>query len=177
MVLHIKKFIPFLLLCLGILVLSGCAAAPSTQTVAPSVDQTNFPWAIELNRWEVASDLNGSQSVMEYNGDSTSIQLNEKPSDGNTFLLVELTVKKQIAGSSTFKWEYLSVKDETGSHYSRMQNDTFLESYNFPRLKSTDLTFGENKGFICFEIPQDTASDTITLVYESPDETIELPLQ
>lgn len=149
----------------------------TTQAPAPTVDQSGFAWSIVVKKWEVSADLSGSQAAQQYNGDVTQIKYNEKPSDGNTFLLVDLIVTKQVAGASTFSWKNLSVRDSAGNLYARMENDTFLTNFNFPRLKSTDLTLGENKGFICFEIPTAAAKDPLSLVYAAADETVELPLQ
>lgn len=134
-------------------------------------------WTIMLEKWEIADDLKGTESALQYNGDITEIQINESPSDGNTFLLVELTIEKQKSGASSFVWKDLFVLDEQGKTYFRHPNDTFLENYNFPRIKSTDLTIGKNKGFICFEIPKSITNDKLFLVYESPEGVVQIPLK
>ncbi len=179
--LSVKRSI-FSTLCLIIclFIMSGCQSKPQaavTQAVPTTIDQSGLPWSIIVVKWEVTNDLSGSQAAQQYNGDVVQIQYNEKPSDGKSFLLLDLSVTKQVAGASTFSWKNLYVKDSSGNHYARMENDTFLENYNFPRLKSTDLTLGENKGFACFEIPVDSAKGGLSLVYESTDESLELPLQ
>ena len=68
-----------------------------------------------LEKWEIANDLKGTESALQYNGDITEIQINESPSDGNTFLLVELTIEKQKSGASSFVWKDLFVLDEEGN--------------------------------------------------------------
>jgi hypothetical protein len=151
-----KKLISLsFILMVSLSILVGCQTKPTvTETTVQTVmDQSGLPWKIEVNKWEVTDDLSGSQAAQQYNGDVVQIQYNEKPSDGMSFLLVELTVTKQVAGALSFSWKNVSIKDSTGGRYARMANDTFLENYNFPRIKSTDLTLGENKGFACFEIP------------------------
>ena len=141
------------------------------------VEQNDISWQVVLNNWEIATDLRGTQLIQQYNGDVTQIQYQEVPSEGHTFLLVSLTIEKQVPGPATFKWEELTIIDENGAAYARHPNDTFLSNYNFPRIKSTDLTFGKEEGFICFEIPLDVSAGKLTLTYTSHDERVQIPLQ
>jgi hypothetical protein len=157
-------------------VTSLLVACSNTRSINSNIDQSEFPWSIQVLKWEIAQDLKGSQSIQQYNGDVTQLQFNDKPAEGKSFLLLELIVEKQISGSSTFYWQDLTIIDADGNSYSRMENDTFLQNYNFPRLKSTDLTLGTNKGFIAFEIPTEVVKNGLKLVYSSPDMNLELPL-
>lgn len=160
----------------GCVIIAACQGKPSTTTAPTAIDQSQFPWSVEVTKSEAVKDLSGSEAAQQYNGDVTQIQFVEKPADGDMFLLVELTVTKQVAGASTFAWKNLSVKDGSGNSYTRMENDTFLQNYNFPRLKSTNLTLGTNKGFICFEIPAEAVKGDLSLVYTSAEMSLEIPL-
>jgi hypothetical protein len=139
--------------------------------------QNKLTWVVELIKWETASDLKGSQSAQQYNGDVTQIQFSEKPSDGKIFLLIEMSIDKQIPGPSTFDWDQLYIVDPAGNQYHRMANDTFLQNFNFPRIKSTNLSIGENKGFICFEIPIEASVQKLELVISNADGTQNIPLK
>jgi len=46
-----------------------------------------------------------------------------------------------------------------------MDNDTFLETHGLPRIKSTDLSIGNNHGYVCFEMPASSDFSKLTLVY------------
>jgi N-acetylglutamate synthase-like GNAT family acetyltransferase len=89
------------------------------------------------------------------------ISYQEKPGEGNTFLLLELVTEKVKSGASKFEWEKVYALDSP--------NDTFLESFNFGRIKSTDLTFEKNERFICFEISRQSAKGKLYLVYNSSE--------
>ena len=106
---------------------------------------------------------------MQYNGVATNIQYEEKPSAGHTFLLMRLTIEKQSAGPSTFRWDDLFVVDSAGNKTYRLPNDTFLVNYNLLRIKSTDLVIGRNEGYLCFEVPVASATGDLNLVYESAE--------
>lgn len=177
MILHNKKnIISGCVFVIALFFLCACQANPSSPVTATAIDQSHNAWSIMVVGWESVSDLSGSQLVQQYNGDVTQMQFVDKPEDGKVFLLVDLVIEKQVSGPSTFKWQDLMVKDAEGNTYTRMENDTFLKSYNFPRLKSTDLTLGTNKGYIVFEIPSEVVKNGLSLVYSSADIQFETPL-
>jgi hypothetical protein len=97
------------------------------------------------------------------------ISYQEKPGEGNTFLLLELVTEKVKSGASKFEWEKVYALDSAGNKFYRHPNDTFLESFNFGRIKSTDLTFEKNERFICFEISRQSAKGKLYLVYNSSE--------
>ena len=80
---------------------------------------------------------------------------------------MKLAVSKQkIASTSPFDWSKLMVQDASGKTYPRVGNDSFLELYKYtPRMTGLELKFGENEGWVCYEIPAQAAQGTLTLVY------------
>jgi len=147
-------------------VLASCAAPSATPTPAPDV-RTETDWTLTLLSHESADDLSGTKAAVLYDGQKVDTTYAQKPESGNTFLLVEIGVVKNKAGAAAFRWADVRVEDGSGNSWSRMANDTFLENFNFPRVKSTDLTFGTNDGFICFEIPKSAAAGPLYLVHET----------
>ena len=83
------------------------------------------------------------------------------------YLLVLLNIDKAQAGKEKFLWSDLSVVDADGNAYTRMANDTFLETHGLPRVKATDLSIGNNHGYICFEVPATVDASMLTLVYSA----------
>ena len=92
----------------------ACSSIKPQNDIILTPTSTNLTWSVELIKWEIADDLNASQAVIQYNGDTTQIQYHEMPSEGKTFLLVKLAVNKQKPGQSTFKWQNLYILDDKG---------------------------------------------------------------
>ena len=126
---------------------------------------------------ETKDGLSGTQSDLQYSGETVQTQIMENPGKGNMFLIVQMVVEKTQAGTSAFSWDRLFVMDSGGTRYSRSDNDSFLENYGYTRIKSTDLTIGTNEGAACFEIPSSSVADTLMLVYESDEGNISIPLK
>lgn len=159
--------------------LSSCASAsgsaPAADAVVPS-DQANYFWQLDILHAETSEDLAATQTFILYGGSTEDVQYAKTASAGNTFLLLELSVDKNGVGGSPFSWADLYVEDGAGNHYYRMDNDVFLEDYDLPRLKSTDLTIGNNTGYICLEIPADVDVSSLKLVHEAEEGLNILPI-
>jgi hypothetical protein len=147
----------------------ACSATGSqtAKAINTQSNQLKYTWSIILKSTQIAEDLNATQNAVQYNGDTVEVTYREKPGEGNTFLLVELLIEKKKSGAAKFEWGKVYVLDSAGVKFYRHENDTFLESFNFNRIKSTDLTFGKNEGFICFEISKKAAKGKLYLIYES----------
>ena len=145
---------------------SGCSNAAAT--TAPDV-RTETAWEVTLTAFETTEDLSGTQTAQHYDGTSTTSDLAKKPAEGQTFLLVTLVVEKMKPGTGAFRWDDVRVEDAQGNAYVRLANDTFLESFGYHRIKSTDLTLGRNEGTACFEIPKAAASGPLVLVHTGAD--------
>ena len=148
----------FMILSLAIL-LFGCAPA------APSIDP-NLVWGITLSKYEVKDKLETVETVQQYVGSYDQVR-QQLPAVGNVYLIMKLAVSKQkIASTSPFDWSKLMVQDASGKTYPRVGNDSFLELYKYtPRMTGLELKFGENEGWVCYEIPAQAAQTTLTLVY------------
>lgn len=156
--------------CTVALVLLGSACTPSAPpaTKAPEI-HTEKNWQVGATSFETATDLDGTKTAQQYDGTTTTTDLAKRPEAGYTYLLVELVVEKMIPGSPAFRWSDVRVLDAEGNAYGRLANDTFLESFGFHRIKSTDLTLGRNEGYACFEIPESSADGPLVLVHAGDD--------
>ena len=110
-------------------------------------------WRVEVLSTEIAADLTAKMEAIEYDGDLQITEQQLEPESGYTFLLLELTIEKIGDGRSAFSWNDAHIEDSKGNIFYRMENDTFLSNLNLPRLKGTDIVFGTETGFACFEIP------------------------
>lgn len=147
---------------------AGCAAqakAPAT-AAAPAAD-SSLVWQISVEASEITGSISSTQAVVAYGGDVSQVSHSDQPSEGNVYLLVLLNIDKAQAGKDKFLWSDLSVVDADGKAYTRMANDTFLETHGLPRVKATDLSIGNNHGYICFEVPATVDASKLALVYSA----------
>lgn len=126
-------------------------------------------WSIEVLDAILTDNLVTTQQALEYGGNISEKEYAAEPAEGNVYALVKLSIEKESVGKGKFVWDQLAIRDESGNAYLRHSDDVFLESHNFKRIKSSDLTFGKNEGFICFEIPEEIADGKLALVYEGVD--------
>lgn len=146
------------------------------QETGSTQDQTDYFWQLNILNAEVAENLANTQTFILYGGSTEDVQYVKTASSGNTFLLLELEVDKNGVGGTPFSWSGVYVEDGDGNQYRRMENDVFLEDYDLPRLKSTDLTIGNNSGHICLEIPVDIDMTSLKLVHETEEGLNALPI-
>jgi hypothetical protein len=154
-----KIFALFLLLVLTMTLMSCSRVDTTTYTFGD--------WEITLIAAEISDDLTTTKSAVQYGGESVSYDLNIKPSTGYQFLIIEMILEKTALGVSSFEWSKLYVLDEDGNQYQRLQNDTFLRNFNFPRIPSTTLNFGRSEGFIAIEIPNHALNQRLYLIYDN----------
>ena len=151
-----------------LLLTAGCAAQAKVPTdAAESAADSSLIWQISVEASEITDSISSTQAVVAYGGDVSQVSHSDAPSEGNVYLLVLLSIDKAQAGKDKFLWSDLSVVDADGNAYTRMANDTFLETHGLPRVKATDLSIGNNHGYICFEVPATLDASKLTLVYDA----------
>ena len=110
-------------------------------------------WRVKLLSAEVTSSLTTTRAALQYGG-GVLVTTNEVlPERGYSFLLMGLTIEKTGIGRASFSWSDAHVADSGGNVFFRHPNDTFLTHLNIPRLRGTDMVFGHEYGYVCFEIP------------------------
>jgi len=116
--------------------------------------------------------------VTQYDGSILNVTHTQTPDSGKVYLILEATVSKVVNQSDPFDWQWLVVKDSAGNSYSRMENDSFLDQYQFsPRITGLELRLGEYSGWMCFEIPAAAAKAKLTLTYTAAGSQQEIVLQ
>ena len=182
-----KRIIPLLIVLT--LCLSACSPGSRQQTdevlyaengaphaIGQQQEQQVGAWQLAVLNVEIAGSLKGSQDSVQYSGDTLSTGIQETPGEGNVFVLIELNADKIETGTSKFVWDHVYVADTEGNRFGRMANDSFLDNYGFERMKATDLTLGNNQGYICFEIPAQAVQSALTLHYEADEGTATIAL-
>jgi len=145
------------------ILLTGCGKSSS-------VSDQSFGWKIEILSVEVKTDLVTKEIVTLYTGDKDTVLHENFPAEGNVFLILDLSISKNGDESSTFDWEKLSVLDNNGVSYQRLENDSFLEQHNYaPRMTGLPIRFGENEGWVCFELPASAAKGKLYLQYSTSE--------
>ena len=115
----------------------------------------------------MTSSISSTKAFVAYGGDVNEVSYSDQPSEGNAYLLVLLSIDKTQPGKEKFLWSALTVVDVDGNAYSRHPNDTFLELHGLPRIKATDLSIGNNHGYVCFEVPALVDASKLKLVYSA----------
>lgn len=163
--------ISFINLCLAF-ALSGCQAHQATPPLALS-------WQVEVSKFEIKNSLNAVESVPQYDGSIIDVVHSQSPDAGNVFLIMDVTIRKMDDQSSaSFDWQSLVVEDASGNSYHRLGNDTFLEQYQYsPRITGLELRFGENTGWMCYEIPVSSPAGKLILAYTAVESQQEIVLQ
>ena len=163
-----KQTILFIALMSALLLLcAGCAAQAKAPADAAATADSSLVWQISVETSEITSSISSTEAVVTYGGDVNQVSHSDDPSEGNVYLLLLLNIDKTQAGKDKFLWSDLSVVDADGNTYARMANDTFLETHGLPRVKATDLSIGNNHGYICFEVPATVDASMLTLVYSA----------
>ena len=163
-----KYAISTIILLLLCITLTGCINNSGTgNETSQIVENTSQLWDVQINRAETASSMEGSQSILQYNGEEETIPVQELPGDGNVFLLLDLTITKKETGKGTFSWKNTYILDEQGNKYKRNSNDTFLQEFGLTRLKNVDITFGTNKGYVCYEVSNSIIKGNLWFIYEA----------
>jgi len=154
-----KRPLIFLTACL--LLLPALAAA----------QDADFYWDLQVLSWETAQSLEATEAITSYEGSVSTAVHEDAPAEGCVYLLVKLSLQKTEAGGEGFQWEKLCARDAEGNRYTRMENDTFIETYGFKRLPATELRIGDQQGFVAFEVPAEAAEDEFTFQYALTEET------
>ena len=151
-----------------LLLAAGCAAqAKAPAEATESAADSSLVWQLSVEESEITDSISSTQAVVAYGGDVSQVSHSDQPSDGNVYLLLLLNIDKSQPGKDKFLWSDLTVVDADGNSYSRMANDTFLETHGLPRIKATDLSIGNNHGYVCFEVPATVDATKLTLVYSA----------
>lgn len=151
------KMVNLCLLC-GLLFIAGCGS---------DVKNEQLSWTLNVQECQVKDKLEAVDDVRQYDGSIAKVPHNNAPAAGNVFLLVKLEAKKNIAGNHPLQWQEVTLQDGKGNSYNRVQ-DVFLTDYKYDRLSATDLKLDSN-GWVCFEIPAESAKDEMKLVYADGD--------
>ena len=129
-------------------------------------------WRVELLSAETAESLTATIAAVQYGGDVLETTNEIKPGIGYLFLLLELTIEKIGTGRASFSWSEAHIVDRDGNVYYRHPNDTFLSGLNIPRIRGTDIVFGYEYGYVCFEIPK--SAEELKFIADNGDIVIDL---
>jgi hypothetical protein len=159
----------FILLILSLLLFGCSPARPASNP--------NLTWQVDLQKYEVKDKLETIVTVPQYVGSVDEVR-QQYPAEGNVFLIMKVIISKQGGDSIPFDWSKLTVQDGTGKSYQRDGNDSFLEQFKYtPRLTGLELKFGQNEGWLCYEIPAQAASGRLTLTYTAEGSQQEITIK
>jgi len=149
------------------LILSACLIFSGCAKQDLGSDQAGFNWQIAVYDCFLQSELITENTITRYDGTSEKVMDKTSPAAGNQFLLIDLSVDKAKAGGSGFEWAKLDLVDAEGNIYKRA-DDNFLSKHGYSRISGLDLRIGQNRGWICIEVPSDK-SEKYTLIYHADE--------
>lgn len=138
------------------------------------VKNEKLNWTITILKAEEKAMLNATDEVRQYDGSVAKVNHQNKPQNGKKYLMIQLDLKKNVAGNHPFIWNNLALNGKDDS-YKRL-NDIFLADYKYKRIPATDLKL-DTQGWICFEVPNNSTIDTFKLLYKENGKQNIIPLK
>ena len=169
----VKKLSIYFLLMVLLLLFTSCKNNVEIYSEASMPKADASGWTFTVEDFQISKSLKDISTSIAYGGASTSKEVSETAPSGKKFLLIKMTVEKK-KGSKTIDWSKLTLIDSSGNTYSRLK-DSFLEGFGFKRMKGTTLSFGENHGWIAFEVNE--VSKDFKLQYDFTEEKLTLELK
>lgn len=143
----------------------------SADTTAAEKGITAGGWTVEFEDTLVDKSLENASTVLGY-GEVETANFSKEASAGKQFCLIKLKCKKE-EGTENIDWTKMVLKDAEGNSYSRIE-DGFISDLGMKRLPGTNLNFGENEGWICFEINEGASGLTLEYPFETETLTIQI---
>lgn len=121
-------------------------------------------WNITVEEALSSPSLENVSVSLGYSDVETSDFLKEA-GEGNTFCLIKLLIEKE-GTTEAIEWKNLRLTDGDGNEYSRM-DDAFLTDLGMLRMSGSTVNFGENEGWIAFEIKENASDLTLSYPFEA----------
>jgi len=158
--------------CLAV-ALTSCQASKATPAPA------TLAWQVQVSKADIKDSLHYVEVVTQYDGSKLDVTHSQNPTAGNVYLILNGSVSKTGSPSTVpFDWQWLVVRDAAGNTFHRLENDTFLEQFQYtPRITGLQLRLGEYNGWLCYEIPASAEKGKLTLAYTAEGSQQEIILQ
>ena len=181
-----KKVIVLGLCAAMIMSMTGCteskSSSESSETTTGSSEKgevkQNTPETFDAAGWQIVYENCMVESSLENASVSlgyAEVETNnfEKQADeGKTFCLVKLKITKDDS-AEIIDWKKFKLIDGSGNEYTR-EDDSFITDLGMIRMTGDNLNFGENEGWICYQIPKE--SKDLKIVYQFESEKLEIKL-
>lgn len=145
-----------------------------TACQSEAVDTSGYTWGVEVLDAVSVENLSTDTEVTQYDGSISKERYEQNASTGYRYVLVELSLIKQVSGGDSFEWTDIGLVDSAGNAYSRLE-DGFLELHQYERLPQIELKIGEYEGWIAFEVKEE-AIETLHFFYDATEGYWDLPL-
>lgn len=130
----------------------------------PSITFAN--WQISRSDFEIKNSFTSTQTYELYTGDNVIDERERTPKTGFKFIIVQIQVENQNETNKHFHSKEIFLKAE-GKSYQRLKDDKFLKDYNITPFTHLNLKKGIHKGSVLFEIPQNTDTSNLELLYNN----------
>lgn len=132
-------------------------------------------WQINITEVNRKPILETNDFIVLYGGDVQQLIYEDIPKCyGNEYIILKILVKKSGNKTSTFNVNniFLQIEDNI---YNQCE-DVILENHKLKPFCKNTITFGENEGYIIFEINKNVDLKNITLLYDDGNNQYKIPL-
>lgn len=129
-------------------------------------------WKFTYEDVEIDTTFENISQELGYTSVNTS-EFKKEASDGKMFCMIKLNIEKEDS-TENVEWDKVKLVDNNGNEYERI-DDSFISDLGMKRLPGTDLNFGSNDGWICYEVNDDAKTLTLTCAFKS--ETLEIKVK
>ncbi len=122
-------------------------------------------WDITVQSAEIRPLFSLSQEVETYTGDIMLHEITHEPKKGFVYIAVPTTVSRKETDSKFLSGSVqLSIKEK---NFNRVEDDAFLIDYGMKPFAHMNIKLGTHKGIYLFEIPKESLSNEMFLMYQN----------
>lgn len=133
-----------------------------------AIESETAGWNISIQDCMIGKELKNVSVVLGYAAAETN-EFSKIAEEGKEFCLLKMEFKKDKS-TEVIDWKNLELVDASGNRSARLE-DSFLEELGLKRMIGTTLNFGNNEGWLVFEIEE--GERELTLEYLFAEEKYE----
>lgn len=122
-------------------------------------------WDITAQSAEIRPLFSLSQEVETYTGDIVLHEITHEPKEGFVYIAVPTAVSRKETDSKFLSESVqLNIKEKK---FNRVEDDAFLIDFGMKPFAHMNIKLGTHKGIYLFEIPKESLSNEMFLMYQN----------
>ena len=120
-------------------------------------------WKLDVQSVDVYASFSLEQEVETYTGDIMLHKIEQKPSEGFSYVVISIVVSREDT-KSKFYSESLKLFVDS-QLFDREKEDVFLIDYGLKPFTHLNIKLGVHRGVLIFAVPSDLIKKPMSLVY------------